>query len=87
VEAVPNPAATTTIRYELPRPARVALQIFDVGGRLIERRELGLQPAGLAAVPVDSQDRPAGLYYYRLAIEDGAGHSPEILEGRFVVVR
>jgi flagellar hook assembly protein FlgD len=70
----PNPTrAGGTIRFTLDRgAAAVAVQIYDVAGRLI--RDLGseIHQAGLHEVRWDGrnnhgQDAPAGLYFVRVA--------------------
>ncbi len=65
-----NPA--TTIRFDLPQSARVELEIYDVGGRLVHRLVASeVFPAGRHEVlwrGQDTDDRPAaaGVYFYRL---------------------
>lgn len=87
LRSYPNPGARTTIEYALAQSASVTLEIFDVQGRRIERRALGLQPAGPGQVEVDSAKRPAGIYLYRLEVSDpvsGAVQSSRY--GRMVVL-
>lgn len=69
----PNPfAAGTAVAFELPRPTRVTLRLFDTQGRLV--RTL-LNDAPLPAAPhevlwdgrtTDGAEVPSGLYFYRL---------------------
>jgi len=65
-----NPA--TTISYELPNPATVNLDIYDVSGRLVRSLERGVQrPAGAHAVMWDGKDSAgrtvqSGVFFYRL---------------------
>jgi hypothetical protein len=50
----PNPfRSTTTIRFGLARAARIELSLYDVGGRMIWRRELGEHPAGWHSFGLD----------------------------------
>jgi hypothetical protein len=77
----PNPfAATTRIRYRLPRPAAVRLEVFDLHGRRVAMLVEGEQAAGEHAVPFGSGARtagggrlgtlPAGVYFCRLQAGD-----------------
>jgi len=77
--AMPNPFhARTVLAYDLARPGRVALRIYDVGGRLV--RSLvpdAVQQAGHHSVEWDGRDGAgsatgAGLYFGRL---DAGGES------------
>jgi hypothetical protein len=68
---VPNPAeATTSIRFELLQARRVALEIRDLQGRLIEVLDQGMLPAGTHNVVYDVAGLGAGLYTYTL-VADG----------------
>jgi aminopeptidase N len=70
--ARPDPAAgPTRLRLELPRAARVRLEVIDVTGRLVRAIDAGEMPAGANDVTWDGRDaggRPAaaGLYWLRL---------------------
>jgi hypothetical protein len=61
----PNPAPRSTVRFALPEPSAVSFEVFDVTGRLVTRRELGVLPAGERDVFFDGSTRPAGMYLYR----------------------
>jgi DNA-binding beta-propeller fold protein YncE len=63
----PNPFnPTTTIRYILPRPARVTLTVFDAAGRTVDTLVQSLKEAGPHEVAFDATDLPGGTYLYRL---------------------
>jgi len=63
----PNPFNnTTTIEYELPFREHVAIDLFDISGRLIKRLVDERQAAGRHQLQVDAQEMSSGLYYYRL---------------------
>lgn len=67
----PNPFnPTTTIRYELPRPAQVSLRVFDALGREVAQLEEGLRRAGTHTVRFEAEGLPSGLYFYRLRAGD-----------------
>ena len=85
--AFPNPfRPRTEIAFELPRPDRATIEIFDVSGRLVKTLLDGELPAGAHAVAWDATDRRgrrvvAGTYLYRVTTPEGAG------AGRIVHVR
>ncbi|HZL85265.1 MAG TPA: T9SS type A sorting domain-containing protein [Candidatus Krumholzibacteria bacterium] len=84
----PNPAPRPTIRYALASSSQVTLEVFDVAGRLVERRLLGLQNAGLGEAAFGGKGRSAGVYVYRLNVNDPAtGALRKTLSGRLVVVK
>ncbi|GIV61502.1 MAG: hypothetical protein KatS3mg044_0368 [Rhodothermaceae bacterium] len=63
----PNPFnPQTTIRYELARSGRVALEVFDLLGRRVATLVNGEQPAGTFTVTFDARDLASGVYVYRL---------------------
>jgi hypothetical protein len=71
----PNPArGATTLRFGLPRAARVELALYDQQGRRVRALLGGTQPAGERAIVWDGSGDsgralPAGLYFVRLATE------------------
>lgn len=70
--ATPNPFRTeTSIRYDLPSPASVKLEVLDVQGRRIRLLETDELPAGAHVTSWDGRDAGgrrvvAGVYFYRL---------------------
>lgn len=68
----PNPVrARSRVVFDLPRPSRVALSIFDVSGRAVQRRDYGRLPAGRqertwSAVDDGGRTLPGGVYFLRL---------------------
>lgn len=77
IEARPNPFnPRTEIRFELPGPARVTIDLHDAGGRLVRRLQSGeLHRAGSRAVPWDGTDGggrplPSGIYLARVTAGD-----------------
>lgn len=73
----PNPVSTgTRIAFGLSREGRVALRMFDAGGRVIRTLVRGHREAGPHHVDWDGQDdegRPVanGAYYLQLVSSDG----------------
>ncbi len=65
--AYPNPFnAQTTIRYSLPKSSNVSIDIFDITGRKIETLLSSHQPAGEHSSVWNAEDKPSGVYFYRL---------------------
>jgi hypothetical protein len=71
----PNPFnGETVIRYRLPRPATISIDIYNVLGQRIRTLVDGPQNAGLHDVSWDGRDRSgravgSGVYFYRLTAE------------------
>lgn len=67
----PNPfSGSTTIRYELPVPSHVRIDVFDVLGRRVQMLVDERQDAGVNELHFDAQSLPAGLYMLRLEVGD-----------------
>ncbi len=85
----PNPfRSTTTVRYSLPQESDVALEVFDLQGRLVHEKRLGRQPAGLQQAPVFGFQSGPGVYLYRLRMRDvQTGAERGALSGKMLVVK
>ncbi|MCY4159239.1 MAG: S8 family serine peptidase, partial [Bacteroidetes bacterium] len=83
----PNPFRTSTrIQFDLPHPARVAVEVLDVTGR----RTLLLSPIDVSAgwnreINLRNLSLPSGTYLYRLIVDSPDGNS--LHTGRFIRVR
>ena len=70
--ARPNPApGTTSVPFSIPREARVACRVYDLGGRMVRALVDAELPAGPHALQWDGRDgrgqaQPAGVYLIRL---------------------
>ena len=65
----PNPFTTqTTVTFELNRPGRVRLAVFDVLGRELQVLLDGPATPGRHTVVWDASGYPAGVYFYRLIV-------------------
>jgi hypothetical protein len=78
----PNPFRDRTlIRYELPQPESVRLEVFDVRGRRVAQLVTDEQPAGRNEIAFQADRLPSGIYFVRLLVD---GQS---LSRRMTVVR
>ena len=67
----PNPFQTeTTIRFDLPWPERVNLIVFDQLGQEISVLLNEKLPEGSHSVKWNAGNRPRGIYYYALQLEN-----------------
>jgi hypothetical protein len=85
----PNPfRVNTAVRFRLPQPSRVTLEIYDLAGRAVATRDAGLQPAGEGSIPVQRFASRAGVYLYKLRVTDAtSGASRGTLTGKMMVLR
>ena len=71
----PNPFnPSTTVRFELARPGRATLRVYDLSGRLVRELADGILPAGPQAVAwdglgQDGQPASSGVYLVRLSAD------------------
>ena len=54
-----------TVAFQLPSPAQTTLELIDVSGRCVARRDLGTVSAGPHTVVFDDR-QTAGVYFVRL---------------------
>jgi len=67
----PNPFnSTTTIRYSLPYPSYVSLQVYNLSGQLINTLFEGYRQAGFHSAKLTANNLPTGLYFVRLNASD-----------------
>lgn len=67
----PNPARSqATIRYALPTPADVQLEVFDVLGRRTMTLAASRQEAGRHEIRADVSRLSSGIYFYRLQTDE-----------------
>ena len=65
--AYPNPFnPVTTIRFAMPRSARVNLTVYDISGRSVATLVHGWRDAGHHEVQFDASGLASGVYLYRL---------------------
>jgi hypothetical protein len=88
VKSYPNPSPGPQIQYRLPESSRVTLEVFDLQGRVIERRVVGVQSPGLREIPFEGEGRTAGVYPYRLLLDDPrTGVRRASLTGKVVLLK
>ncbi|MDP8238096.1 MAG: T9SS type A sorting domain-containing protein [Candidatus Hatepunaea meridiana] len=67
VPVYPNPFnSTTTIRYGLPSPSHVSLQVYNTSGQQITTLFEGYRRTGIHSVNLTANNLPTGLYFVRL---------------------
>jgi hypothetical protein len=83
----PNPFnRLTQVRYSLPQPTDVTVEVYDLQGRLVSRKAMGIQQAGVQQAPL-GRPGPSGLYLYRVRMADprsGAVHAT--LSGKMMLL-
>ena len=68
----PNPFnSQTTIRYQLPATSEVSLIVYDITGREVVSLVSGKQSAGEHKVVWDAEGIASGVYFIRLAADEG----------------
>lgn len=83
----PNPSIRPTIQYSLASRSNVTFEVFDVRGRLVEQRRIGPQSEGMQELLFDGSQMPAGVYLYRVQVEDPqTGANRASLSGKLTLV-
>jgi len=85
----PNPFRTSTrLRFDLPHPARVSVEIFDVTGRRVYVQAPTSVSAGFdRELPLRELGQPSGTYLYRLTVNALEGQGESVHTGSFVRVK
>ncbi|MCX6295293.1 MAG: T9SS type A sorting domain-containing protein [Bacteroidetes bacterium] len=66
---MPNPTnGVSGISYELEKNASIALNIFDVTGKIVYSQNVGEQGAGVHTIKFNVENLSAGVYYYSLNV-------------------
>ncbi|MFK7846425.1 MAG: malectin domain-containing carbohydrate-binding protein, partial [Rhodothermales bacterium] len=83
----PNPFRTdTAILLDLPKPATVQIDVFDMLGRKVDEKTAEQVMSGFQQeILFSAKDLQPGAYLYRVYIQDGL--SQTIQYGRFVIIR
>ncbi len=83
----PNPFnPTTTLRFDLPEPAEVRVEVYDMLGRRVLELTPRPMPAGFnRTMPVDGSSLASGIYLY--SVSATAGTTTTTQTGRLVVLK
>ncbi|MBC8486741.1 MAG: T9SS type A sorting domain-containing protein, partial [Bacteroidetes bacterium] len=69
----PNPfKATTSIKYSLPKPSNVKIQIYNVKGQLVEMLVDEHKNIGTYQQIWDAKGLTSGIYFYKLSTKGGS---------------
>lgn len=69
----PNPFnPTTTVEYRLHKPSLTSFVVYNVLGQPVRQIVDRYEAAGLHRVQIDGTDLSSGVYFYRLATDDGS---------------
>lgn len=80
LQNMPNPtSANTVITYELENSASVALNIFDVTGKLVSSQMLGKQNSGVHNYTLSTENLAAGMYQYSLSVDNASTASMKMV--------
>jgi len=67
----PNPFnISTTIRYTLPEPLHITIDIYDILGRKVGNIIDELRPSGVHFIDFDASGLASGAYFYRLQCDN-----------------
>ncbi|GAB5407695.1 MAG: hypothetical protein BalsKO_00600 [Balneolaceae bacterium] len=67
----PNPFnPSTVISFQLEKPSKITLTIFDALGRVVETLFEGNKGSGNHTITFDAKSLPSGLYYYMLSVDN-----------------
>ncbi len=69
----PNPFnPSTTIAFSVAKTARLVFEVYNVGGQVIDRIDLGVKSPGEYAFVYEAESLASGVYYYRLTSENAS---------------
>ncbi len=76
----PNPFnSSTTIRYTIPTPGPITLDIYDILGRKVQTLLDISQPAGEYQVTWKAENFSSGMYFFKLRFDDKTISKPMLL--------
>ena len=88
VRIAPNPiAATATLRYRIPRPGRIELEVYDIAGRGLPHRSSAVASSVDGTIALDLSGLATGVYVVRLELRDTDGSHVGSMARRVAVVR
>jgi hypothetical protein len=89
IGAYPNPAfSSTSLRFSVPVASRAALKVYDLQGRLVATRDLGVQSPGVRQSSFGRGGLSPGMYLVRLHLSDPtSGAERAALAGKVVFLK
>jgi hypothetical protein len=86
--AAPNPFQTlTTIQFSLPQASRLEMDVYDLNGRRVARRDLGRREAGTGTTVFRASGLKPGMYLYQLRAADPESGRPNgTASGKLILV-
>lgn len=80
VDSFPNPFSTsTTIRYQVRKPQRIRVSVWDLSGQLVATLVNRVQEPGFYQARFNASDLPSGSYFVRLQTPHGTQSRQVIL--------
>lgn len=87
-QSYPNPFnPSTTIKYDLPEPAKVSLIIYDVLGRKVAELVNEDKAAGYHSITWNAADVASGVYLARFMASDANGYSKYSSVNKLVLMK
>lgn len=84
----PNPFnPTTTIKYSLPEPGHVTVEVFNLVGDLIAKVADVQQSAGLHQREFDGANLSSGVYFYRVEFKPGDNHKSHVSVNKMILLK
>jgi hypothetical protein len=88
VRIAPNPiAGAATLRYRIPRPGRIELEVYDIAGRRLVNRSSAVAASADGTIELDASGLAAGVYVVRVDLRDTDGSRVSSVARRVAVVR
>jgi hypothetical protein len=84
VTVTPMPSYSPSLQFELHEPSHVMVEVYDVRGRSVMSRNVGLLGVGFHSIPLRigvADEYSAGLYFY--VLDSGR----KVANGKIVVLR
>ena len=80
-QVYPNPVRySARLPFQLPEPANVTIELFDLVGRRVSTLKDGQLAAGYHELQLDSRHLSAGVYLYRMTVDK------QVFTGKMVVI-
>ena len=68
----PNPfSSITKINYNLIRDAQLSFEVYNLTGKMVEKRDLGMMKKGMNTIQFNADGLSKGVYFYSVITESG----------------